>query len=342
MKTIVNVVCVNLLLCVMPAQLATAQPALDVLEKQLDRILSGRKTTTDDPDADASKSGFLGLTADESKTAGAVQIIGVDKAGPAEAAGLKTGDLVVAINRKSIRTLDDMAGVLASLTAGERVEFEVFRSGRRVVSNVTLGKRPVGDAPPDARPRAEPLPAPVPRVDERRPSLGIRVVDVTDDARARYGLSVRRGALVSAVTEGWPAHRAGLKAGDTIVSAGENRVDVANDLIEYVRLVRPDATVDLTFYRGDRLYKTGVRLAEIADAPLRLTPPTAPAVAEPRIFGEDRPALRRIEGVIGRLASPDRESRAEVTVLKHEVELLRQQVKILEQKVNDLEDRLRD
>ncbi len=332
MKTIVNVVCVNLLLCVIPAQLATAQPALDVLEKQLDRILSGRKRTTDDPDDDAPKSGFLGLTADESKTAGAVQIIGVDKGGPAEAAGLKTGDLVVAINRKSIRTLDDMAGVLASLAAGERVEFEVFRSGRRVVSNVTLGKRPVGDAPPDARPRAEPLPALVPRVDERRPSLGIRVVDVTDDARARYGLSVRRGALVSAVTEGWPAHRAGLKVGDTIVSAGEIRVDVAKDLIDYLRLVRPDATVDLTFYRGDRLYKTGVRL----------TPPAAPAVAEPRIFGEDRPALRRIEGAIGRLVSPDRESRAEVTLLKHEVELLRQQVKLLEQKVNDLEDRFRD
>ncbi len=61
---------------------------------------------------------------------------------PAEAAGLQTGDIILAINQSQVAGNGDLSGVLLALAPGTRVQVTVQRGGAQRQLNVTLGERP--------------------------------------------------------------------------------------------------------------------------------------------------------------------------------------------------------
>jgi Do/DeqQ family serine protease len=63
-----------------------------------------------------------------------------------------------------------------------------------------------------------------------RGSLGVELRDVTPDLAKQFGLGSARGALVGRVYNGTPAAAAGLKPGDLIVSANNQRIGSAQEL----------------------------------------------------------------------------------------------------------------
>lgn len=69
--------------------------------------------------------------------------------GPAERAGLRRGDVLVAIAGEPVG-IDTLDSRLAQLGAGAQVELEVLRDGRRVTLPVTLGERPGARGDPHA------------------------------------------------------------------------------------------------------------------------------------------------------------------------------------------------
>jgi membrane-associated protease RseP (regulator of RpoE activity) len=142
---------------------APAQSPLDELERRLE---SGR-TTPREP-------GVLGLTADESGGNG-LRVVAVKPGGPAEAAGVRVDDVLLELERKPLRTLDDLTGILKFRAAGESVGLTLSRGGERYVVTARLASRtaaPAGSAtppaayPPAAPPAGEALP---PRVEETVP-----------------------------------------------------------------------------------------------------------------------------------------------------------------------------
>jgi serine protease DegQ len=64
----------------------------------------------------------------------------------------------------------------------------------------------------------------------RRGSLGVELRDVTADLAKQFNLGSARGALVARVYNGTPAAAAGLKPGDLIVSANNQRIGSAQEL----------------------------------------------------------------------------------------------------------------
>jgi Do/DeqQ family serine protease len=64
----------------------------------------------------------------------------------------------------------------------------------------------------------------------RRGSLGVELRDVTADLAKQFGLGSAKGALVGRVYNGTPAAAAGLKPGDLIVSANNQRIGSAQEL----------------------------------------------------------------------------------------------------------------
>jgi S1-C subfamily serine protease len=83
----------------------------------------------------------------------------VEEGSPAEDAGIEAGDdeitfqdrpvpaggdVIVAVNGKTLTQHDDLADVISSMSAGDRVRLEVLRDGKRRTVVVTLGRRPVG------------------------------------------------------------------------------------------------------------------------------------------------------------------------------------------------------
>ncbi|HEX4840897.1 MAG TPA: trypsin-like peptidase domain-containing protein, partial [bacterium] len=66
----------------------------------------------------------------------------VSPGGPAAAAGLQSGDIIVAVDGKRINNWNEFIRELFSKRPGDRVRIEYFRESRRGTAEVTLGQRP--------------------------------------------------------------------------------------------------------------------------------------------------------------------------------------------------------
>ena len=88
--------------------------AVDILDAQINSQYTG-----------------VGLTLRKAKS-GAIEVAGVDTASPADLAGIKVGDEVVAINKADV-TGSSLTSVIAMLRgeSGTRVSFEVLREGKK-------------------------------------------------------------------------------------------------------------------------------------------------------------------------------------------------------------------
>jgi membrane-associated protease RseP (regulator of RpoE activity) len=106
--------------------------------------------------------GYLGANVDDTPEVGkGVLITGVKKGAPSELGGLKEGDVIVGIDGKPCRNLDDLDAALAKGTVGSKLSFQVQRAGKVETKIVTLGRRPIeaerADEPSAAT--ADPVPS---------------------------------------------------------------------------------------------------------------------------------------------------------------------------------------
>ncbi len=76
-------------------------------------------------------------------------IAGVLKNGPADKAGMRPGDILVAVENSPVTDTTDMLNLIAQLTPGEKSKMTVLRKNQQAILEVTVGKRP--------RPKKEPL-----------------------------------------------------------------------------------------------------------------------------------------------------------------------------------------
>ncbi|MEA2361563.1 MAG: hypothetical protein QOD71_708 [Thermoleophilaceae bacterium] len=74
-----------------------------------------------------------------------VLIVGIQRGGPAAAAGLKPGDLVLEVDGGRVASADDIAVALANHKPGDRIQVKVqHQDGRTETVDVTLGELPPG------------------------------------------------------------------------------------------------------------------------------------------------------------------------------------------------------
>ena len=85
--------------------------------------------------------------------------------------------------------------------------------------------------------------------------IGVQVVAVPADALAEFGMKERRGALVSTVSRGRPAAKAGIEPGDVIVEFNGKPVKNRDELVATVVATRPGLTVPVKIIR-DKQEKT--------------------------------------------------------------------------------------
>ena len=69
---------------------------------------------------------------------GGAEVGAVHPGSPAEEAGVRVGDIVTEINAQTVRSAADLEAVLATLTAGQTVAFDLRRHGRRTRLRMSL------------------------------------------------------------------------------------------------------------------------------------------------------------------------------------------------------------
>ncbi|HEV8371699.1 MAG TPA: PDZ domain-containing protein, partial [Actinomycetota bacterium] len=106
---------------------------IDVAAKSAEAIVQGKPVQT----------GYLGvsMTDPTSGRAGAlVQEVQPDS--PAAKAGLRVGDLVVAIDGKAVESYDELASQIRAHKPGDKVTLKVVRDGSETEVSATLTQRP--------------------------------------------------------------------------------------------------------------------------------------------------------------------------------------------------------
>jgi putative serine protease PepD len=71
-------------------------------------------------------------------------ITGIDPSGPAQEAGLRTGDIITTIDGETAVRTDQLVSVTLSKPPGDKVEIGYQRDGKTATTTVTLGEQPTG------------------------------------------------------------------------------------------------------------------------------------------------------------------------------------------------------
>ena len=69
-------------------------------------------------------------------------IAGVLRGGPADRAGMKPGDVLLAVEGKAVNDTTDMLNLIAQLTPGSKTKLSILRKNAPSTLTVTIGKRP--------------------------------------------------------------------------------------------------------------------------------------------------------------------------------------------------------
>jgi serine protease Do len=107
----------------------------------------------------------------------------------------------------------------------------------------------------------------------RYPFLGVMLTDVKsleEDKRAKLGPNApKTGALVTDLTPGAPAGAAGLRPGDVITSIGNQPVQDAADVVDYVSAQSIGAKIALGYVREGKAATATATLGELPDEDLK-------------------------------------------------------------------------
>ncbi|SMO48538.1 serine protease Do [Ruegeria faecimaris] len=146
--------------------------------------------------------------------------------GPAKEAGLLAGDVILSFDGVEVDDTRGLVRQVGETTVGKSVRVVVHRDGSTQTVLVTLGRREDAERAESEEGEAEEAP-----VEENADILGLTISPVTEALRADLGLEPdTEGLVVTEVDEASEAYAKGLRAGDLITEAGQQKVTAISDL----------------------------------------------------------------------------------------------------------------
>lgn len=159
--------------------------------------------------------------------------------GPAEAGGMKAGDVVLSFDGKDIEDMRSLPRIVAETAIGKKVVVKVLRGGEIETLTIELGELEQAEQAGLLSGRTT-----APSKPHSFASLGFTVASLTDELREEYNIpdassgEALRGVVVTEVVQGSPAAERGMQAGDIIRRIGQKQVMSQSDLIDGVAEAR--------------------------------------------------------------------------------------------------------
>ncbi|BAI80530.1 peptidase S1C, Do [Deferribacter desulfuricans SSM1] len=183
------------------------------------------------------KRGWLGVTVQPlddklaksfglDKNEGAL-IADVIKGDPADKAGLKAGDIVIAVDNEPVKDSRDLVMIIGKHNPGDKVTLAIIRDGKVLKKTVKLGERKDGQVAQGGELRE-----------------GKLVVDDLSQSELKdYGID--GGVKVVNVDPSSNAYEAGLRKGDVIVWINRHKIKNSSEFYEYYDKIKKDDIVAL-------------------------------------------------------------------------------------------------
>ena len=162
---------------------------------------------------------------------------------PAQKAGIEAGDIILKFDSKPIKKWSDLPRVVGSTKPDSSVKVDVWRKGKVVVLNATVGevKAPTAQAKVDEK-------KPEPKTKPSVSALGMTVIPLSADAKKE--LKLTSGVEVTAVTG--EAANAGINQGDIILTLGNTDITSPEQFVSVAGKLDQTKAMGVMVRRGEQ------------------------------------------------------------------------------------------
>jgi S1-C subfamily serine protease len=185
-----------------------------------------------------------GNVLEQSSAFAGITVTRVVENSPAEAAGIREGDVLLRANGIELAHPDRLAAIAAKLPPGSRVRLRIERD-RRVIERELVTVARIAVPPPEPSAVAATPPAPTADVRIERRRLGIEFRSA-DPARLRALPDAPRGGVeLTALASRSPLLEAGLRPGDILLELNNVPIPSADDLLGFLAGLGETTQLDL-------------------------------------------------------------------------------------------------
>ena len=164
------------------------------------------------------------------ETAMGALVSSATEGGPAEKAGVKTGDVIIKFNDIVIKNMKQLPKVVASTPVGKSVPLVILRNGKELTLNVTLGELELAEK--------ENLIGKTSKKNAKAKEyekLGFTAEELSDRNKSKFKLKdIDVGVVITSVKNDSSAQEAGLIPGMVIIRVGQievNSLDIIDEAI---------------------------------------------------------------------------------------------------------------
>ena len=172
-----------------------------------------------------------------------VMVKALEPDSPAGNAGLKEGDIILAIGNKAIASVQDYWSVKKTYAAGDILKTQIWRDGKTQTVRIKSSVFPMEMAE-----------------DLALRLMGIRVEDLTPKNRKYYRIAVRQGVIISEIDGRSDLAKIGARPGDVIRQIDDAAIENKDDFKKAIVKYRQRRSVVILLQRGDQGYYITVRL----------------------------------------------------------------------------------
>ena len=151
--------------------------------------------------------------------------------GPAEKAGVKTGDVIIKFNDTEIKNMKQLPKVVAGTPVGKSVPLVILRNGKELTLNVTLGELELAEK--------ENLIGQTSKKNVKSKEydkLGFIAEELSDQNKKKFKLNdIDTGVVITTVQDNSSAQLAGLSPGMVIIRVGQVEVNSISVIDEAIK-----------------------------------------------------------------------------------------------------------
>jgi serine protease Do len=174
--------------------------------------------------------------------AGGALVMKVEENSPAQKAGLKRYDLIVAINGRAVKSAAGLQMEIANSAPGDEISVSIFRNRDKQTVKIR-----VSEAPDSVKEQSV--------AESKSLNLGMVLVKNTPALAREYGLKTAKGLVVENVDRGGAAAENGLKPGDVILAVNRTEIESVEQFKRVLASRRSGSMVLLLVNRdGDEVY----------------------------------------------------------------------------------------
>jgi serine protease Do len=174
-------------------------------------------------------------------TSSGVLISKVQKNGPADKAGLKADDIIIAMGGKPVKNGEDLVSRVSETPVNSNINVTVDRDGKHMDFGITVLDRAevFKDRPEFAEMHAPQAEEPAKPEEPRQYKFGIKLHSLTDSERTSMDLDAKGGLLVQSVDVDSFAEDIGLMEKDVILSINRQPVTSVDDVKKIQGTLKP-------------------------------------------------------------------------------------------------------